>query len=176
MKEKATDDLEYVPFTLAQIPCEAGGWAVDTSPPSPEQIAAAEDRWAMRSYRDDSTDTDDWISHQCGGCRFFAAAGADYGVCWNEKSPLDGCVTFEHGGCVEHSERDRCLAAEAAGRKIAKALRLTEKQVLVLWRLSMGDEPSKQSRQTLRALRKRKLVNKDGYLTAKGRKTAEALS
>jgi hypothetical protein len=40
---------------------------------------------------------------QCGGCRFFAALDGDYGICCNELSPNDGRVTFEHGGCIQHS-------------------------------------------------------------------------
>ena len=28
---------------------------------------------------------------------YFATTGADFGICWNEKSQLDGYVVFEHG-------------------------------------------------------------------------------
>jgi hypothetical protein len=28
----------------------------------------------------------------------------DYGICANPSSPLDGSITFEHGGCEKHSE------------------------------------------------------------------------
>lgn len=89
-------------FELAQAPCETGGWFYG-DPPTPEQIHAANRRWASRAYREDAKDEDGDIIHQCGGCRFFAATGMDYGICWNEKSPLDGCISFEHGGCKEHS-------------------------------------------------------------------------
>ncbi len=40
---------------------------------------------------------------QCGGCSWLAAFDADYGMCCNEKSPNDGRVVFEHGGCIFHS-------------------------------------------------------------------------
>lgn len=96
----ADEREEAVTFELAQIACEPGGWAANVAP-TPEQIKAAEKRWAKRSYRHQPDDPE--CVFQCGGCRYFAAAGADYGVCWNEKSPLDGCVTFEHGGCPDHS-------------------------------------------------------------------------
>lgn len=46
---------------------------------------------------------------QCGGCRFFAALDGDYGMCCNESSENDGRVTFEHGGCVQHSVIQRIL-------------------------------------------------------------------
>lgn len=88
-------------FTIAQVECTPGGWAGDRIP-TPEQIEAAEKRWAERSYRKE-VDKDGCIENQCGGCRYFAATGSDYGICWNEKSPLDGMITFEHGGCEFHS-------------------------------------------------------------------------
>ena len=40
---------------------------------------------------------------QCGGCRWFAALDADYGFCFNQSSPNEGRITFEHGGCIYHS-------------------------------------------------------------------------
>lgn len=40
---------------------------------------------------------------QCGGCAWFAATGSDYGICANPASPLDGSITFEHGGCYAHT-------------------------------------------------------------------------
>jgi hypothetical protein len=93
---------ELARFRLAQIDCQPGGWAAEIAP-TPEEIKMAESRWAKRSYRPDVEDENGWIANQCGGCRFFAASGADFGICWNERSPLDGCVVFEHGGCKEHS-------------------------------------------------------------------------
>lgn len=89
-------------FELAQANCHTGGWAPEI-PPTKEQIDAAEQRWGLRSYRKEVMDKDGYILNQCGGCRYFAALGSDYGICWNEKSPLDGMVAFEHGGCLEHS-------------------------------------------------------------------------
>lgn len=94
---------EQKPFELAQIPCEVGGWS-DSLPPTADEIKAAEKRWALRSYRKEVCDKEGWIENQCGGCHFFAASGADFGICWNQKSPMDGCVVFEHGGCLQHSE------------------------------------------------------------------------
>jgi len=40
---------------------------------------------------------------QCGGCSWFAALDADYGICCNKESSNDGRITFEHGGCIQHS-------------------------------------------------------------------------
>lgn len=54
----------------------------------------------------------DYIVAQCGGCKWFGALNADWGFCMNAASPLDGRVVFEHGGCAEHSELSRILAAE----------------------------------------------------------------
>lgn len=82
---------------LAQARVERGGWSRGwLTPPERE---AAERRWIDRSYR---TRADE--NRQCGGCRYFAATGSDFGICANPRSPLDGAVTFEHGGCAEHSE------------------------------------------------------------------------
>lgn len=89
-------------FELAQASCTVGGWARSRKPRKAD-LRAAERRWATRSYQHRSEDDPDHI-YQCGGCSFFAALGADYGICWNEASPLDGCISFEHGGCPEHSE------------------------------------------------------------------------
>lgn len=83
---------------LAQAIVTRGGWYYGKWL-TPTERAAAEKRWAARSYR---RRTDE--SLQCGGCRFFAALGLDYGICANPDSPLDGNITFEHGGCRAHSE------------------------------------------------------------------------
>lgn len=40
---------------------------------------------------------------QCGGCRWYAAIDGDYGFCFNQDSPNEGRITFEHGGCIQHS-------------------------------------------------------------------------
>lgn len=92
-------------FRLAQALCEPGGWS-ESPPPTPEEIEAAQKRWAKRSYSTAVRDPNDpqYIPQQCGGCKFFAATGADYGICWNEQSPQDGCICFEHGGCAFHSQ------------------------------------------------------------------------
>jgi hypothetical protein len=84
-------------FELAQISCKSGGWTAEIAP-SANDLKKAEERWIKRSYTDRRQD-----AFQCGGCKFFAAVGTDFGICWNEKSNLDGCITFEHGGCDQHS-------------------------------------------------------------------------
>jgi hypothetical protein len=68
-----------------------------------KDIKAAEDRWKDRCYATGVRDYGDFISYQCGGCRFFAATGSDWGICCNAASPHDGAMTFEHGGCDQHS-------------------------------------------------------------------------
>lgn len=83
---------------LAQAVVTRGGW-YGGKWLTPVERKAAEERWKTRSY---AYRTDQ--SYQCGGCRFFAATGLDYGICANPVSPLDGQITFEHGGCAEHSE------------------------------------------------------------------------
>lgn len=102
--EELADWADDVEFELAQATCSLGGWSYEP-PPSADEIAAANKRWALRSYRLDVVDASGWVEHQCGGCRFMAALGADYGICWNERSPMDGMIIFEHGGCLEHSQR-----------------------------------------------------------------------
>ena len=90
-----------------------------------KELLSAEDRWVNHSYNtradklgikdippefnaeqlkefDRVYDLTDGCA-QCGGCRWFAAFDADYGVCCNNKSPNDGRVVFEHGGCIYHS-------------------------------------------------------------------------
>ena len=91
-------------FELAQAQCEKGGWARGRKPTA-AQIKAAERRWINRCYETQPSRGEDF-DPQCGGCSFFAALGADFGICWNEASPLDGCISFEHGGCSAHSERE----------------------------------------------------------------------
>lgn len=95
-------------FELAQAECTRGGWALGRKP-TPAQIKAAERRWVKRSNETRHPDDEDW-EFQCGGCTFFAALGADFGICWNEASPLDGSIAFEHGGCPEHSLRRGALS------------------------------------------------------------------
>lgn len=97
--------LTWHEFTLAQAKCERGGWARTRRAPAPIELGKAERRWARRSFRHGEQGPDG--EYQCGGCDFFAAFGADYGVCWNAESPMDGLIVFEHGGCREHSEKLR---------------------------------------------------------------------
>ena len=92
-------------FELAQAKCSKGGWAASNRKPKREDLIRAELRWTRRSFRPGKQGEDDLF--QCGGCEFFAAFGADYGVCWNAESPMDGMIVFEHGGCREHSEQTK---------------------------------------------------------------------
>ncbi len=92
-------------FKLAQAECDVGGWAPGRKPKS-SLLKQAERRWVTRSFDARPKDDEDW-DYQCGGCTFFAALGADFGICWNQDSPLDGCISFEHGGCPQHSGRRR---------------------------------------------------------------------
>jgi hypothetical protein len=67
------------------------------------------DRWVKRSYETGIEQPDydwenQWIPHQCEWCGWFAALDNDYGFCCNLKSPNEGRITFEHGGCKEHSD------------------------------------------------------------------------
>ncbi len=105
-------DPEDLPklFELAQIECQTGGWGPDIVP-APETIKAAEQRWIKRCYKTRHLKTYDLggklveaCNYQCGGCLHFAATGSDFGICMNPESPLDGTVTFEHGGCEEQSQ------------------------------------------------------------------------
>lgn len=102
-----------------------GGWLIGRKWMTAEYMKKAETRWVNHSY---TTRADDYLKlkfsvevdiealreidreydlsagcAQCGGCRWFAALDADYGVCCNEESPNDGRITFEHGGCIQHS-------------------------------------------------------------------------
>jgi hypothetical protein len=72
-----------------------------------KEMNKAQDRWVEGCYitgkqEPDYDPKEDWIPHQCGGCRFFAAFDGDYGVCCCELSPNDGRIVFEHGGCIQH--------------------------------------------------------------------------
>lgn len=85
---------------LAQAVVMRGGWYFGPALSDADRDAA-EERWVSRSYRYRSDE-----GRQCGGCAYFAALGSDFGICANAASPLDGAVTFEHGGCPMHSEGD----------------------------------------------------------------------
>lgn len=93
------DVCKNEPNMVAQAEAGRGGWFYGQWL-TKEEIEAAEKRWVKAAYQDRSSD-----EYQCGGCRFFAAFGADYGVCCNPDSCKDGRVMFEHGGCNVHSVR-----------------------------------------------------------------------
>ena len=86
-----------------------GGWYCGRRWMTAKFLDSAETRWVRHSYQtgEEEPDFDTkymWIPHQCGGCRYFAALDSDYGICCNEFSPNDGRITFEHGGCIKHSD------------------------------------------------------------------------
>lgn len=88
--------------------CE-GGWYYGRKWMTAKYLNALVDKWVKRSYETGREQPDydvgnQWIPHQCGGCHWFAAIDADYGFCCNFKSPNEGRITFEHGGCKEHSD------------------------------------------------------------------------
>ena len=89
---------------LAQAEVEEGGWYYGRTWLTAKHIKEAERRWAERAYVGAPVEESGYLPYQCGGCKFFAAYGADYGVCWNVRSPRDGMIMFEHGGCGEHSD------------------------------------------------------------------------
>lgn len=86
-----------------------GGWYEGRKWMTAKYLNDCVKRWVGRSYETGRQEPDidpkypDWIPHQCGGCRWFAALDLDYGFCCNGKSPNEGRITFEHGGCKEHS-------------------------------------------------------------------------
>lgn len=87
-------------------PISEGGWFCGRKWMTAKLLVKAENRWHKRCYQTgkEQTDYDNWIAHQCGGCRWFAALDSDWGICCNESSPNDGRAVFEHGGCIEHSD------------------------------------------------------------------------
>ncbi len=125
-------------FQLAQAACDKGGWSIGRKP-SAAQIKAAERRWINRSNETRPADDEDW-AYQCGGCSFFAALGADFGICWNAASPLDGSISFEHGGCAEHSERLEALAEREVNPQTVPASQEEPGQPSVA--LSRGSSPA----------------------------------
>ena len=92
---------------IADIPVSPGGWYMGSTWLTKKQVEDAEKRWFVASHAAGKLEPDfdhenNWIPHQCGGCRYMAARG-DWGICWNMESNLDGHVVFEHGGCDKHS-------------------------------------------------------------------------
>ena len=87
-------------------PITEGGWFYGRKWMTAKSLVEAENRWVKQCYQtgEEQPDYDDWIAHQCGGCRWFAALDSDWGICCNKLSPNDGRVTFEHGGCIKHSD------------------------------------------------------------------------
>ena len=82
------------------------------------EIAKAVKRWVARSYQvAPSESLTEGGSYQCGGCRYFAAFDADYGLCCNPDSEQDGRVCFEHGGCIKHSNIELGIVDYPKGAK-----------------------------------------------------------
>ena len=73
-----------------------------------KDLRAARDRWLTASCADPLKGAREEYGGviQCGGCRWFGAFDADFGLCCNPASSFDGQVTFEHGGCIHHSNID----------------------------------------------------------------------
>ena len=80
-----------------------GGWAQKWM--TTKELRAARDRWLTASRVDPLKAAREEYGGviQCGGCRWFGAFDADFGLCCNPASSFDGKVTFEHGGCEKHS-------------------------------------------------------------------------
>jgi hypothetical protein len=75
-----------------------------------DELEKAKARWISQSYAVSGPEFEERLKEeggriQCGGCRFFGAFDGDWGLCCNPESPMDGHVTFEHGGCDQHSNR-----------------------------------------------------------------------
>lgn len=90
-------------------PISEGGWFYGRKWMTGKSLVEAENRWVAQCYATGEHEPDydtrnEWIPHQCGGCRWFAALDSDWGICCNKHSPNDGRATFEHGGCANHSD------------------------------------------------------------------------
>jgi len=106
---KDVDDETYrTSILFDDTPISEGGWFYGRKWMTAKSLVKAEKRWVKRCYQTgkEQPDYDNWIAHQCGGCRWFAALDSDWGICCNESSPNDGRVVFEHGGCINHSDLD----------------------------------------------------------------------
>lgn len=87
-----------------------GGWYYGKKWMQRADAEAARRRWWLRGLAEapkvpfgSGRNAPEWVEHQCGGCKFFAALDADWGICWNAESPQDGRLVFEHNGCAEHT-------------------------------------------------------------------------
>lgn len=102
-KKSRVSYRRFVIFNGTEI--TEGGWYRGRKWMTAKYLTACVRRWVMRSY-DTGKEQPDYaeeIPHQCGGCRWFAVLDSDYGFCCNPQSPNEGRITFEHGGCKEHS-------------------------------------------------------------------------
>lgn len=89
-------------------------------PQSEEEMAQIHRRWIEslagehgRTTPPTDVEGEEWELAQCGGCCYFipleGSIGMDWGVCSNPKSPHDREATFEHFGCLDHSESGRIV-------------------------------------------------------------------
>lgn len=103
-------DFSYRSFVIFDgTAISEGGWYRGRKWMTAKHLKACVARWVKRSYETGKAQPDydtenQWIPHQCGGCRWFAALDSDYGFCCNITSINEGRITFEHGGCKEHSD------------------------------------------------------------------------
>lgn len=103
---------------LGKTDISEGGWYNGRKWMTAKYLKNCVNRWVVRSYETGKEQPDydtenEWIPHQCGGCRWFAALDSDYGFCCNLKSSNEGRITFEHGGCKEHSDYDKPVKKES---------------------------------------------------------------
>lgn len=121
--ERGEKYRSYIIFDGTEV--GEGGWLIGRKWMTAEYLNSCIDRWVERSYK---TRADTYLQRkfsievdieklkeidrkydlsagcgQCGGCCWFAALDGDYGFCCNEDSPNEGRITFEHGGCIQHS-------------------------------------------------------------------------
>lgn len=97
----------YVIFDDTNI--SEGGWYYGRKWMTAKFMRQAVDRWVAMSFETGKQEPDyakenEWIPHQCGGCRWFGALDLDYGFCFCIESLNEGRIVFEHGGCIQHSD------------------------------------------------------------------------
>lgn len=110
------DGEQQPPNWDSRIFIEEGGWCGPKWMTTDELWAALE-RWVKHSYESAPPESAQFGgAYQCGGCRYFGAFDSDYGLCCNPKSPNDGHVVFEHGGC----EYSTGIELDIEGRRLGK--------------------------------------------------------
>jgi len=127
-------DFSYRSFVIFDgTEVSEGGWMIGRKWMTAKYMSSIVRKWVMQSYE---TRADTYLKQkfaavdieklreinkkydlsagcgQCGGCRWFAAIDGDYGFCFNEDSPNEGKITFEHGGCIQHSFIQKLLSLD----------------------------------------------------------------